>query len=307
MESPRPRLVSREAVLTGLRRDRAASVPFAALWTLGSLASLETIDRRTIAIVGSRAPSAAAQARARELGRTLARAGVVVVSGLAVGIDEAAHRGALDGGGTTIGVLGGGHDRFFPARNRALANAMIASGGAVVSPYAPEEPARPFQFLERNGVVAALSDAIVIVEAATRSGALNTAGWGAKLGVDVLVFPGDVDRPKAAGCNALIRDGATLVRDAADVFEALGVKAPATPRSASRGPGADGGRSESDPLGRTLLRALREERALDLDRLVATSGAAAGEVVATLVRLELEGRVERPGAGTFALVRSRGG
>ncbi|GAC1306011.1 MAG: hypothetical protein NVSMB19_17830 [Vulcanimicrobiaceae bacterium] len=113
-------------------------------------------------------------------------AGLCVISGLALGIDGAAHAGALAGNGPTIGVLGGGHRQFFPKRNRELAERMLAADGGVLSPYAPDEPARPGQFLQRNGVVAALADAVVIVEAATRSGALNTARWAAQLGNDVL-------------------------------------------------------------------------------------------------------------------------
>lgn len=188
----------------------------------GSLAALE---RPTVAVVGPRAPSTGGLERAREIATGLSRAGVCVISGLALGIDGSAHAAALAGPTPTIGVLGGGHRCFFPKGNRALADRMLASGGAVLSPYAPDEPARPSQFLQRNGVVAALADAVVVVEAAARSGALNTASWAASLGIDVLALPGDVDRALAAGCNALIRDGATLVRDAGDVLEALASQA----------------------------------------------------------------------------------
>jgi len=151
---------------------------------------------------------------------------VCVISGLALGIDAAAHAGALGAQAPTIGVLGGGHDHFFPPRNAELARRMVAGGGAVVSPYPPDHPAHPWQFLARNGIVAALADGVVVVEAAVRSGALNTASWAADRGIPVMAFPGDVDRPKVAGCLALIRDGATLVRDAADVLGQLGIARP---------------------------------------------------------------------------------
>jgi DNA processing protein len=123
----------------------------------------------------------------------------------------------------TIGVLGGGHERFFPPRNAELAERIVAAGGAVLSPYPPEHPAYPWQFLARNGILAALADGVVVVEAAARSGALNCASWATDRGAPVMAFPGDVGRPQTAGCLALIRDGATLVRDAADVLQRLGV------------------------------------------------------------------------------------
>jgi DNA processing protein len=210
---------------------RLAATTVGGLWVAGSLAGLAA---PTVAIVGTRAPSDDGRRLAQRLARDLGHAGVCVISGLALGIDAAAHEGALAAGAPTIGVLGGGHDRFFPPRNAELARRIAAGGGAVVSPYAPGHPALPHQFLERNGIVAALADAVVVVEAAARSGALNTASWAADLSVPVLAFPGDVARPKVAGCLALIRDGATLVRQADDVLMAMrlppaGAGARATP------------------------------------------------------------------------------
>src|SRR5579871_4669751 len=144
------------------------------LWVAGSLDGLAA---PTVAVVGTRAASEDGRRRARRLAAELGRAGVCVVSGLALGIDAAAHEGALAAGAPTIGVLGGGHACFFPLRNAELGRRMIAAGGAVVSPYPPEHPTLPHQFLERNGIVAALADGVVVVEAAARSGALNTASW----------------------------------------------------------------------------------------------------------------------------------
>jgi DNA processing protein len=203
------------------------------LWVAGSLDGLRA---PCVAIVGTRAPSDGGRRRARQLAEQLARRGVCVVSGLALGIDGAAHEGALLAHAPTIGVLGGGHDHFFPPRHRELAARIVASGGAVVSPFSPDVIPRPWQFLARNGIIAALADAVVVVEAAARSGALNTAGHAADRGIPVLAMPGDVDRPKAAGCNALIRDGATLARDAEDVLAALPgpLAPPAEPTSRAR-------------------------------------------------------------------------
>jgi DNA processing protein len=190
-------------------------------------------------VVGTRAPSEDGRRLAHRLARDLGAAGVCVISGLALGIDAAAHGGALAAGAPTIGVLGGGHDRFFPPRNAELARRIVAGGGAVVSPYPPEHPAYPWQFLARNGIVAALADGMVVVEAAARSGALNTASWAADRGIPVMAFPGDVERPKAAGCLTLIRDGATLVRDANDVLAQLGITVAAQPPGDAEAAAAD--------------------------------------------------------------------
>ena len=217
----------------------------------------------TVAIVGTRSPSDAGRLRARVLASELAAAGVCVVSGLALGIDSAAHEGSLTAGAPTIGVLGGGHDHFFPARNRELAARIVAGGGAVVSPFAPDVPARPHQFLARNGIVAALADAVVVVEAAGRSGALNTASWAADRALPVMAFPGDVDRPKVAGCLALIRDGAVLVRDTADVLTEIGlVPARREAPKLRRDPGT--------PLGRQIVAQLAAEPA-SIESLLAAS------------------------------------
>ncbi len=287
-----PRFVPRSEVF---RRhpERAGKVRFEGLWVSGSLAGLE---RRAVAVVGTRAPSEAAGRRSRALGEALGTAGVCVISGLALGIDGAAHAGAVDAGAPTIGVLGGGHRHFFPARNRRLAEAMLAGGGAVLSPFPPGEPARPWQFLQRNGVVAALADAVVIVEAAERSGALNTASWAANLGIDVLAFPGDVERPKAAGCNGLIRDGATLVRGAADVLEALGL----VPVQATNAPAR---RPARDRLSAMLLERLAAGPC-ELDELVIRLQAEPGAILAALIALEIEGTVTSEGAA-FTLGRAR--
>ncbi|GAC1304056.1 MAG: hypothetical protein NVSMB21_03990 [Vulcanimicrobiaceae bacterium] len=313
MDLTRPHFVSRDAIF-GARPHRAEAVRFTGLWCAGSC---DALAGPTIAIVGTRAPSLGGLGRARELAAALSRAGLCVLSGLALGIDGAAHAGALAGATPTVGILGGGHRQFFPKRNRELAEAIVASGGAVLSPYPPDEPARPPQFLQRNGVVAALADAVVVVEAAERSGALNTAGWAAIYGIEVFAYPGDVDRSLAAGCNALIRDGATLVRDAGDVLEALGfadrlaraLDAAAPSVAADAATAADAA-SERDPLAGRLV-ALLEHGPQTLDDLVAASAATTGSVLATLVRLEIDGAVASREAGTWARAgatsRSHGG
>jgi DNA processing protein len=286
MELAEPRFVPRSEVF-GRRPERAERVRFKGLWLAGSLSGLE---RPVVAVVGTRAPSEAARQRARVLGEALGSAGLCVVSGLALGVDGAVHSGAVSAGAPTIGVLGGGHRHFFPPRNLTLARSMLELDGAVLSPFPPDEPARPWQFLQRNGVVAALADAVVIVEAAERSGALNTASWAANFGIEVLAFPGDVERPKAAGCNALIRDGATLVRNAGDVLEAMGLRC-AEPSTSAR----PERRVPHDALSAKVL-ALLSEGSGELEVLISRSGDEPGAILATLMKLEVAGEVASDGA-----------
>jgi len=272
---------------TTLRPDRPVPPVFTHLWTCGSL---EGLRRPTVAVVGTRGATAYGKALARRFAADLAAAGCCIVSGLALGIDAAAHQGALDASGPTIGVLGSGHDCFFPERNRGLAMRMLEGGGAVLSPYPPQQHANPWQFLERNGIVAALSDAVVVIEAPARSGALNTAGWAAGR-IPVFAVPGDVDRAHVAGCHALIRDGATLARSAQDVLDDLRVPLVTPPRE-SRRPVEH---KLEDPLQQCIVEALREgERSLD--ELLEASAQPPARVLAALSILELQGAIEsRPG------------
>ncbi len=271
-----------------LRSPRGFAAKAEGLWCAGELSGL---SGPCVAVVGTRAATGYGRRLARDLGRDLGSAGCTILSGLALGIDTCAHEGALEAGAPTIGVLGGGHRRFFPRRNRALAERMLAGGGAVLSPWPPDEPAKPGQFLERNGVVAALADAVVVVEAPARSGALNTAGWAAGR-VPVLAIPGDVDRPHAAGCLALIRDGATLARGARDVLEALNLPHEPLPLVRDRTAGLD-------PLAQRVV-ALLAEGERDLDAIVDACDAPASSVMACLTLLEIEDIIERRGAARYA-------
>ncbi len=279
--------------------DRLRGAVLEGVWAAGVLDGLLA---PCVAVVGTRAPSEAARRRAHAIAEELARSGVCVVSGLALGIDGAAHEGAIAGGAPTIAVLGGGHAHFFPPRNRELASRIALGGGAVVSPFAPDNIPQPWQFLARNAVIAALADAVLVVEAAARSGALNTAGHAADRGIPVLAIPGDVDRPKAAGCNALIRDGAVLARDAQDVLAALPAdvlpKRTRRPRrAASRaGGGIDGG----SPSAR-VLDALRDG-ACDAGALADRLELAPASLFPLLTELELAGRIAS-GASGYTLAR----
>jgi DNA processing protein len=279
--------------------DRLRDALLDGLWVAGTLDGLRA---PAVAVVGTRAPSEAGRRRARVFAEELARAGICIVSGLALGIDAAAHEGALTAGAPTVGVLGGGHACFFPPRNRELAVQIALRGGAVVSPFAPDVVPQPWQFLARNAIIAALADAVLVVEAAARSGALNTAGHAADRGIPVLAVPGDVDRPKAAGCNALIRDGATLVRDAADVLAALpaGVLPTAPCRRRGRTAKIPFEPGDSDGV-RRVLTALHDAPC-DAGTLADRLDLAPATTFALLSELELAGRLASDG-GAYRVTR----
>jgi DNA processing protein len=238
---------------------------------------------RSLAIVGSRAASPQGVTLARAMGRDLAAAGLTVVSGLARGIDSAAHQGALDGGGRTVAVLGSGLDRLYPAENGRLARA-VAEAGAVVSEFPMGTDPRPGYFPRRNRVIAGWGRAVVVVEAAQRSGALVTARCALEEGREVMAVPGHPSSAGSAGTNALIRDGARLVRGAADVAEEFGIELQAAPETPA---------AAADPV----LAALRGDAPASVEELQRRSGRPASEVLGRLTELELASRVRRlPGA-----------
>ena len=235
----------------------------------------------SVAIVGSRAATPHGSTLARAMARDLSRAGLTVVSGLARGIDTAAHQGALEGGGRTIAVLGSALDRLYPVENAALARA-VADRGAVVSEFPLGTAPRPAHFPLRTRVIAGWGRGVVVVEAARRSGALVTARCANDGGRNVMAVPGHPSQETSAGANALIHDGAIPVRDAADVAEVLDIDLVAAPRS-----------EEADPV----LKALSAEAPRSLEEVQRQSGRPASEVLGRLAELELARRVRRlPGA-----------
>lgn len=286
MESPN---WSARGVFEALRDPRPLPAIFEGLWTAGNLDGLRNA---CIAIVGTRAASGYGRATARRFASELGSAGCCIISGLALGIDAAAHEGALDAGARTIGVLGGGHRNFFPRRNRALAQRMLAGGGAVLSPFEPEHPAIPHQFLQRNGIVAALADAVVVIEAPARSGALNTAGWAAGR-IPVFAVPGDVDRPHSAGCHALIRDGVTLARNAGDVLDELQIMKLPIENAREKAP-------LGHPLHEKIVDILQAGEAT-LDEICARSAASTAQILTALSLLEMQGRIESRGGSRYAI------
>ncbi|MFP3949154.1 MAG: DNA-processing protein DprA, partial [Longimicrobiales bacterium] len=208
----------------------------------------EVLDRPSVAVVGSRRATAYGRRSAEILGATAARAGIVVTSGLALGVDAAAHRGALQAGGEALGVLGSGVDVPSPRANAALFR-QLARDHLLVSEFLPGTHAAPHHFPQRNRIMAALSSAVVVVEAAARSGALITVDHALDLGREVLAVPGKVDSPTSRGTNAMIRDGASIVCELEDVVELLAVALPdvfgdRSKTSAATGEVDDDGRCE---------------------------------------------------------------
>jgi DNA processing protein len=237
----------------------------------------ELLSRPGVAIVGARACSSYGRGVARSLARELAAAGLVVVSGLARGIDGEAHRGALDAGGLTVAVLGCGIDRDYPARHAELAR-RVAAAGLVVSEYAPEVEPAPWRFPARNRIIAGLCAAAVVVEARERSGALITADFALEEGREVFAVPGEITSSLSAGTNALIRLGATPVLAARDVLATFGVDPAPAAAPDPEGPAA------------VVLDALRGGPA-SADEISRLTGVDAGALAAALTALELGGLV----------------
>ena len=254
--------------------------PPATLHVRGNAAALQA---RSVAIVGARAASAYGVALAERLARDLAALGIVIVSGMARGIDAAAHRGALAGGGRTIGVLPCGIDRVVPPEHAALADTLLPAG-ALVSETAVGPPFGRGAFVRRNRLIAALSEATVVVEASAESGALSTANVARALGRPLLASPGDVDRPGSRGTLALLRTGAAIAADAGDVMRQL-AKVAARPLSTDTAL-----ERLSDP--ERLLAALGRVPA-SLESLAVRAGVAAPLAQALLLQLEWSGLVTR--------------
>jgi DNA processing protein len=200
-------------------RLRAIEIPPHVLFVRGDIAVLSA--RRSVAVVGTRRPSEAGRRVAARIGAALARSGALVVSGLAVGIDGAAHAAVVAESGITVAVLGSGHDRLFPPGHRRLADAILACGGAIVSELPPEVEPTAGTFPRRNRVISGLADATVVVEAGARSGALLTANWALEQGRECFVVPGAIDSPTSAGCLAYLREFPGQARIVAGVPQLL--------------------------------------------------------------------------------------
>ena len=253
------------------------------------------LDRPAVAIVGARNASAAACRFARGLAHDLGLEGLAVVSGLARGIDSAAHDGALETG--TIGVIAGGIDVFYPPENQARQEALF-SQGLVLAEMPPGTEPRARHFPYRNRIIAGLCLGTIVVEAAPRSGSLITARLAAEAGREVMAIPGSPLDPRAQGCNQLIRDGATLVQNAADVIEAVQPLKPrvAAPRSDYQPPA-----EQFDGEAVEAVESLLGPSPVPVDELIRLSGAPSGAVQMALLELDLAGRLDRHAGGRVSL------
>ena len=261
-------------------------------------------DRFPVAVVGTRRASAYGLTHTREIAAELAQTGVCVVSGLALGIDAAAHTGALDGGGRTVAVLGSALDKPYPQENEPLMRRSLESGGSVVSEYAPGTPPSRYSFLQRNRIIAGMCLGTLVTEGPRRSGALNTATRTLENGREVFALPGNVDSPGAQLPNMLISEGARLVTGAADILSALVIEPKDAPKAAQaavapmeapaeKKPHIPGGLDETQ---RAICAALLAGEA-DFDALCAVSGLESDELGALLIEMEMDGLVT-PLAGT---------
>lgn len=285
------------------------------LWVQGRLALLR---RDALAIVGSRSATRGGVTDARAFAQAFGQRGLTIISGLALGIDAAAHRGALETAGGTVAVLGTGTNRIYPRQQAALAQA-IAREGALVSELAPDTEPRRGAFPRRNRLIAGLALGVLVVEAAPQSGSLITARLAAELGRDVFAMPGSIHSPTARGCHQLIRQGARLVESADDVLSELGWPdlAPATADRQRTAPATaipdairdahrphHDGRSSTDPAADTPLLGALGWDPVDTDTLLTRladehCGSTPGELLERLVALELSGGVERLPDGRF--------
>jgi len=269
------------------------------LWIRGDA---DALDGLSVAIVGSRAGSPYALAAAERLAADLAAGGVTIVSGLARGVDSAAHRGALSVRGRTLAVLGCGADVVYPREHAALA-ADIARAGAIVSELVPGTPPRAPFFPQRNRIISGLSRAVVVVEAGEKSGSLITARCALDQGRDVLAVPGNILNGRNTGGHALLRDGAKIVESAVDILEELGVAGPGRREPSGRsGASYPPDALDSSPGRDPILGCLIPGETCDLDAISERTGLPPARLLPRLFELELQGFVQRTGGGRFVRV-----
>ena len=255
------------------------------------IGNLPETRRPTVAIVGTRRPTAYGREVTHRFGYELARRGVVIVSGLALGVDGIAHRAALEADGTTIAVLANSLPRIYPSTHRDLAKEITEKGGAILTEFEDNENPHGYDFLSRNRIVSGLADAVIITEAAARSGTLNTAMHALEQGKEVFVVPGNITSPLSAGCNALIKQGATPITSEDDVLEVL------FPSSSSA--------QTSLPLGatpqETAIIAQLQAGTRDGDELQRQTAIPANEFSMALTMLEMNGVIRPLGGNQWAL------
>lgn len=255
------------------------------------IGTLPTERLPSIAIVGTRKPTSYGKEITQKFAHDLARRGVVIISGMALGVDAIAHRAALEASGTTLAIQGNGLAALYPATNRQLGEDIIRRGGAIISEYEPDVPARQHTFLERNRIVSGLSDAVLITEAAAKSGTLNTAHHAIEQGKDVFVVPGNITSPLSAGCNSLIKQGALPVTCVEDILEVVAPQLLQPQAILALG---------DNPLQSKIIELL-QSGVRDGDELLATTGVAASEFATELTMMEINGLIRGLGANQWTL------
>lgn len=264
---------------------------------------VDLLSQWQIAIVGSRNPSASGADTSFEFGRYLAQGGITICSGLAMGIDAAAHKGALAAGGKTIAVVGTGLDRVYPAKHRSLAH-DIADTGAIVSEFALGTPPRAENFPRRNRIISGLSLGSLVIEAAIRSGSLITARMAMEQGREVFAIPGSIHNPLARGCHKLIREGSKLVETANDILEELGAIAGVQQSTAENTDQHDVEPQTLDKDYQSLLENLGYDP-IQIDVLIERCSLTADAVSSMLLLLELQGQVESLPGGRYVRTGGR--
>ncbi len=262
--------------------------PPANLFVMGDLGSLLTLP--TLAVIGSRRVTAYGRQVTDHLTRELAGQGVVIISGLAIGVDGLAHQAALDAGGKTIAVLPGGLDRIYPSTHYHLAQEILAKGGAVISEYPEGSEPYPVNFIARNRLVSALSDGVLITEAAAKSGTLHTANFALQQGKTVMAVPGSIHNSMSAGTNNLIKSGAVPVTEVNDILFILGLDA------ADKQVSIFGANQEE-----TIILELLKSGLTDSTDLLAKSKLPVAAFNQTLTMLELSGKIKPAGAGHWLI------
>lgn len=245
----------------------------------------------SVAIVGTRKPSSYGKEVTQRLAYDLAKKGLVIISGLALGVDGIAHRAALEAGGITIAVLANGLPQIYPATHKDLADQITKQGGAVLSEYEPETSARTYQFLQRNRIVSGLSDAIIITEAAARSGTLNTAMHALEQGKEVFVVPGNITSPLSIGCNTLLKQGARPATCADDILEVIAPDLLQSQATLALG---------NSPLETTIIQLLTSG-VRDGEELQRRSGSTISEFNTALTMMEITGSIRALGANQWTL------
>lgn len=247
---------------------------------------------KTVAIVGTRKPSAYGREIATKVASECAKNGIVVVSGLALGVDSIAHKAAIDAGGITLAVLANGVDKIYPRSHENLGQKILQENGAILSEYPNETPARPWQFLARNRIVSGLADAIVIVEAASRSGTLSTANHALDQGKEIFAVPGNITSPLSAGCNQLIKNGANPLTSIEDLLDFLIPDRFEKQTKLFKG---------DTPEENIVLELLSKNGTTSSDEIIKQTELSASEFNQTITMLEIKGLVSNSGSEKWSL------